>query len=113
MKTARYLVPLLLLALAGCAAKALQDLTPQDAIIEAKLVLKGSQDVLEANLDDGVYTADEAARKLAQLEGYWKDIKEAETLLALGKGLEAKTKADLVKSLASALRRELAERARQ
>jgi electron transfer flavoprotein alpha subunit len=85
----------------------------KNAITEAKVVIKAAQDVLEANLDDEVYTPQETLQKLQQLSEYRKDIRDAETLIRLGKGAEAKTKADLVRTLASALRKELAERAKK
>ena len=86
----------------GCASKGPQ--TPQQVINEAKETVLAVKRLINQNLTDGFYTASQAERKLNEVEAVERQVKDAESLLKLGKGVEAGNRAAAARAAIRALR---------
>lgn len=96
----------------GCANPLVAPKTPQEAINEANVYLTATANVIKQNVEDKIYTKDEAQKYLNKVRELSKKVDDAQVLVRAGLP-DAKDQAELVRSLIIALHREVAARARK
>jgi hypothetical protein len=98
----------LLFIVAACAQLGLEapkkPETPQQVINEAKETVLAVKKMINQNLTDKSYTPAVAEKRLNEVEKVEKDVKDAEALLRLGKGVEATNKASAARAAIRSLR---------
>lgn len=120
----RTLLVAFMLAVAGCAVTGTgslpvsQQLSPvaqqaQTAINEANVLLNAVAQVIGANVQEKIYTKEEAQQKLDLVKSYGRDVDRAQALLDSGEALAAKDKAELAMRLLTVLQRQVAAQARK
>src|SRR5688500_16090695 len=120
----RALLVAFMLAVAGCAVTGTgslpvsQQLSPvaqqaQTAINEANVLLNAVAQVIGANVQEKIYTKEEAQQKLDLVKAYGRDVDRAQALLDSGEALAAKDKAELAMRLLTVLQRQVAAQARK
>lgn len=85
----------------------------QGAINETNVTLAATANVIAQNLSDGTMTKDEAQVALNQVKDYATKADDAQNLLDKGLVLDAKSQAELVRGLISALHKQVAAKARK
>jgi polyhydroxyalkanoate synthesis regulator phasin len=101
----------LMVALGGCINQPTVPQTPQEAINEANITLTATATVIGQNVKDGIFTKDEAQRYVDKVRELGGQLDQAQALVKSGMP-DAKSRAELVRSLILALHREVATRAR-
>lgn len=85
----------------------------QHAVNEGYVLLTASYNVVADNVGSGVMTKDEGRGYIEKLDGFKAKLDAAHDLLKGGKALEARDKAELLRSLILALHKEVAAKARK
>lgn len=83
------------------------------AVNEASAALTALNNVIGSNAESGVWTKAQAQSYLDTSKEYGKQVYRARVLLSMGNPLEARTQAELVKSMIMILHKKVAEAARK
>ena len=86
--------------------------TAQAAITEGFLLIAAAGDQIAQQKADGIITAAERDVKVGELRMHFATLKDAQKLLADGKEALATNRAAIVRTLVTAMQRELAKKAR-